>query len=368
MKIAIDLSSLADNLSGLERMALNITKELLELNKENSYQLYFKREIHPEFVKYQKESYVECIVLPQRNKLWFYQITLLAALNKSDADVYLFLAFPPPLFLRKERIISTIQDMGCWDCPWTMKKKMVMYFRVMYWNCARTSWKLLTISEFSKSRILKYLKPAEDKIHVLYLGVSPEMYNCFQQNWEQVRDRYQLPDRYMMCLSTMEPRKNMQFLVDTYCCLSEEEKKGCSLVLSGRKGWLMDDFLKRVPELEKKGVYVTDFIEDGDLPYLYRHADFFVFASVYEGFGIPPLEAMAAGCPVICSDIETSKEILGDQAVYFRSNDRESLKSVLADCLKKNKKPSDADRLIVYSRRFTYQKTAQELDILLKHN
>lgn len=368
MKIAIDLTSLADNLSGMERMTLNITKELLTLNKENCYQLYFKREIHAEFMQYQMESYVECVVLPQKNKLWFYQVTLLKALSKSDADVYLFLAFPPPLLLRKEKIISTIQDMGCWDCPWTMKKKMVMYFRLMYRNCAHISWRLLTISEFSKRRILKYLNPAEDKVYVLYLGVSQEMYNCFQQNWEQIRERYHLPERYIMCLSTMEPRKNMEFLVDTYCRLSEEEKGGCSLVLSGRKGWLMNDFLKKVPEMEKKGVHVTDYIEDGDLPYLYRHAEFFVFTSVYEGFGLPPLEAMAVGCPVICSDIEALKEILGDRAVYFRSNDRESLKKVLTDCLKKNKGQSDADVLIEYSRRFSYEKTARELDILLNHD
>lgn len=368
MKIAIDLTSLADNLSGLERMTLNITKELLALNKENRYQLYFKREIHPEFIPYQKESYIECVVLPQKSKLWFYQVTLLRALCKSDADVYLFLAFPPPLFLRKEKIVSTIQDMGCWDCPWAMKKKMVLYFRLMYWNCAHISWKLLTISEFSKRRILKYFKLVKNKIHVLYLGVSPEMYNCFQKNWEQIRARYHLPSRYMMCLSTMEPRKNMEFLVDTYCCLSEEEKNGCSLVLSGRKGWLMDEFLKRVPGMEKKGIYVTDYIEDGDLPYLYRHAEFFVFASVYEGFGLPPLEAMAAGCPVVCSDIEVSKEILGDQAVYFRSNDRESLKRVLTDCLKRNERHSNEDALIEYSRRFSYQKTARELDILLNYD
>lgn len=365
MKIAIDLTSLADNLSGIERMALNIAKELLKIDKKNKYQLYFKREIHPEFRNCQNETHVECVILPQRNKLWFYQITLLAALNRSDAEIYLFLAFPAPFFLRKKKIINTIQDMGCWDCPETMKKKMVAYFRLMYWNCARHSWKLLTISEFSRERILKYLTLKADKVHVLYLGVSEEMYNCPSEDWGYIKGKYGLPDKYIMCLSTLEPRKNMELLVEAYCSLSEEEKKGCSLVLSGRTGWLMEHFLEKIPKMAEKGVYITDYIEDGDLPNLYRHAEFFVFASIYEGFGIPPLEAMAVGCPVVCSDLEVSKEILKDQAVYFRNKDKESLKNVLALCLGEKRIFSSRDSLTEYSRRFSYRKTAQKLIRLL---
>ena len=367
MKIAIDLTSLADNLSGIERMAMNITKELLMINRKNRYQLYFKREIHSEFVRYQEEPYVECVVLPERRKLWFYQVTLLAAFQKSDADVCLFLAFPPPFFLRKKKIVSTIQDMGCWDCPETMKKKMAVYFRLMYRNCARNSWKLLTISEFSKSRILKYLKPDADKIHVLYLGVSPEMYDRSSRDWGQIRKKYRLPEKYIMCLSTLEPRKNMEFLVKVYCSLSEDEKNGCSLVLAGRKGWMMESLWKREAELEAKGICMTGYIENGDLPCLYRHAEFFVFASVYEGFGIPPLEAMAAGCPVVCSDLEVLKEILGDHAVCFSSDDSTSLRNVLVDCLKRKKKFLPSEELTAYSRRFSYRETAQGLNRLLEN-
>lgn len=366
MKIVIDLTSLADNFSGIERMAMNIAKELLTTNKKYTYQLYFKREIHPEFVKYQKDSRVEYIVLPQRKKLWFYQVTLFLAFVKSKADLYFFPAFPPPFFLKKKNMVSTIQDMGCWDCPDTMKKYMMIYFRLMYWKCAWSSQKLITISKFSKDRILKYLKMAKNKIEVVYLGVSPEMYDYSTQDWNQIRKKYRLPEKYMMCLSTLEPRKNMAFLVDVYCSLSEEEKKGYSLVLSGRKGWKMEHFLKKLPEMEKKGVYVTDYIDNKDLPVLYRHAVFFVFPSIYEGFGIPPLEAMAVGCPVVCSDIDVAKEILGDMATYFCNNNRESLKSVLIRCLEGREKFPSKDQLINYSRQFSYRKAANELGTLFE--
>ena len=366
MKIVIDLTSLADNFSGIERMALNITKELLAINVEYTYQLYFKREVYPEFLEYQKDSRVECIVLPQKSKLWFYQVTLFLVFVRSDADVFFFPAFPPPFFLRKKNIISTIQDMGCWDCPKTMKKHMMAYFRLMYWKFAWSSWKIVTISEFSKNRILKYLKAAENKVEVVYLGVSPEMFDCSSRDWERIREKYRLPKKYMMCLSTLEPRKNMAFLVDVYCSLSKSEKNGCSLVLSGRKGWKMEHFLKKIPEMKKKGVYITDYVENKDLPLLYQHAEFFVFTSLYEGFGIPPLEAMAVGCPVVCSDIDVAKEILGDKVIYFRSNDRESLKSVLVRCLNGKEKFPSKNRLIDYSRRFTYREAAEKMKVLFE--
>lgn len=103
MKIVIDLTSLADNFSGIERMALNITKELLAINVEYTYQLYFKREVYPEFLEYQKDSRVECIVLPQKSKLWFYQVTLFLVFVRSDADVFFFSCFSAAFFFEKEK-------------------------------------------------------------------------------------------------------------------------------------------------------------------------------------------------------------------------------------------------------------------------
>ena len=98
MKIAIDLTSLADNFSGIERMALSISKELLECDKESRYQLFFKGRIHSDFVKYETDPRIEMVVLPVRKKLWFSQVTLMLALRQSDADIFLFLAFPSPYF------------------------------------------------------------------------------------------------------------------------------------------------------------------------------------------------------------------------------------------------------------------------------
>ncbi len=367
MKIAIDLTSLADNFSGIERMTLNITKNLLEISSENKFQLYFKEEIHPEFLYCKEKDWIECIVLPRKNKLWFNQVTLLRRLLKSDADLFLFMAFPAPFFFRSRgKIINTIHDMGCFDCPETMPRKMAAYFRIMNRNSVRRSWRILTISEFSKKQIRKHLKVPSEKIKVLYLGVSSNIYEYNISKWEAIKTRYQLPERYIMCLSTLEPKKNMKLLVEAYRELPEMYQDRVALVLAGRKGWKLEKLLETVEENKKGKICITGYIDEEDLPYIYHHAELFVFPSFYEGFGIPPLEAMATGRPVLASDIDVLKEVLQDRAVYFQNNDKESLKSTLIACLNGKAGQYSAEELIEYSRRFNYQKTAQRLQQIME--
>lgn len=368
MKIAIDLTALADNFSGIERMALSVTEELLQLDVKNQYQLFFKEKIHEKFQKFIEEDRIEIVVLPRKNKLWFSQVTLRNALQRSDADIFVFLAFPAPFFLHGKKIVNTIHDVGYWDCPETMPTKMVLYFRLMAWRAGKASWKIITISEFSKRRIQQHLKNSADKIKVIYLGVSPGMYETQDGDWEQIRAKYHLPEHYIMCLSTLEPRKNMALLAKAYMEIPAEKLRGCDLVLAGRRGWKMDEFLNELSEEERKRICITGYVDDANLPALYRHAEVFVFPSIYEGFGIPPLEAMAAGCPVICSDIDAHREILGEMAVYFRSNDKEDLQRTLIGCMNGDIPVPSSDSLIQYSRKYSYQKAAKELQEILKEN
>ena len=361
MKIAIDLTSLADNFSGIERMALNISLEMLYQDKHNRYVLLFKEQIYPAFKNYINEERVECIVLPRKRKLWFYQVTLLNALMKIDADIFLFLAFPSPFFFRKKGIVNTIHDLGCWDCPETMMGKMVIYFRLMDWNSSKKSQKILTISKFSQNRILQLLKIPEDRIQIIYPGVSENLYGGPEGNWREIQKKYGLPERYIMCLSTLEPRKNMKLLIEAFSDLTREKEIDCSLLLAGRKGWKLEEFLDAIPEFCKDRICITGYIEDEDLPCLYRHAEVFVFPSIYEGFGIPPLEAMAVGCPVICSDIEVLKEILGEYGIYFQNRNRESLKIVLKSYLDGEMPLHGRNDLIAYSKKYTYEESVKKL-------
>lgn len=331
MKILIDLTSLADNFSGIERFALSITQELIanQEKKDVKYILVFKNSIYKAFEK--KQRNVEYLVLKGKNKLFFNQLILPLKLLKIHADYYFFPAFPAPFFFFKKNAISAIHDVGCWDCPSKNKRIMTLYFKIMYKKAALGRKKIVTVSEFSKKRIEHILGKKDKEIEVVYNGLS-DCFNNFKYDFaaeKKAKQAYGLPDQYILCLSTLEPRKNMRLLVEAFNDLIKEKKINIDLVLAGRKGWLIDDLLSDLDEEVIKRIHFTGFIEDDLLPYVYKNAKVFVFPSIYEGFGVPPIEAMSMNIPVISSDAASLPEVLGDAAIYFQNRNLEDLKEKL---------------------------------------
>lgn len=373
MKLVIDLTALNDNFSGIERYALNMALELLKKNENDFFELVFKNEVFPDFLPWKDDKRVQFHVLPGCKKLLFNQWRLPRYLNKMKADFFLFFAFPMPVFLNKRHVLGTIHDLGCWDCPETMKKQMVWYFRLSNWWMSRWAEKIVTISEFSKSRIQEILKVPDKKILIAYCGLSEnfqEKCELTQVQEEQIREKYHLPEEYYLCLSTLEPRKNMMLLLNVYLELYKQGLIKTKLVLAGRKGWKIDELLEEA-DAEKDGqVIVTGFIEDRDLPAVYSLAKCFVFPSIYEGFGIPPLEAMAQGVPVISSNASSLPEVLGNAAVYFRSGDAEELKEKIVDFEKRKEFEFSKWKEcgVLQSHKFRYENEATKIWDYLKIN
>lgn len=332
MKILVDLTSLADNFTGIERFALSVTKELQKVQGIELI-LIFKNSIYNAFENEKQNA--EMIVLKGKSKLIFNQLTFPFKLRKIRADYYLFMAFPEPFFWFKKNTINTIHDLSVWDCPKTNKRHMIAYFRVLFRKVALRKGKVLTVSEFSKSRIQKYLHIPEDRIKVVYSGISDTFrkFNYDDGTNALVCQKYSLPSKYILCLSTIEPRKNLKLLLDAYAELVHEGKIKIDLVLAGRKGWMMDDIIDNLKLDIKKHIHFTGFIDEEHLPYIYRNADLFVFPSLYEGFGVPPLESLFMGTMVVSSDAASLPEIQGEMALYFHSEDKEDLKRVIVRAL-----------------------------------
>lgn len=337
MRIAVDLTSLADNFSGIERHAAELAKALIDVDGKNEYVLVFKEKAHPFFEGVEdKHDNVRCMVLPRggRGKLYFSQLTLVGELKKLHADLALFLAFPAPL-LYTGRSVSTIHDL-CWhDVPETMLTKSRLYWKVLEKVNARRNERVLTISQFSKERIVDVLNVPTDKVVVTYCGIDDKLFNpenAAAVPFAELKSKYNLPDRYVLTLSTIEPRKNIGLLIDAWAKACEENGYEPDLVLAGRKGWKQEALLERVPECLKDRVHFTGFVDDADLPSLYANSELFVFPSIYEGFGLPPVEAAYSGARVLCSDIPCLKEICGDGVAYFKSGDADDLRrSLLSD-------------------------------------
>ena len=336
MRIAIDLTSLADNFSGIERYAAELSRALVDIDDKNEYLLVFKEGVHSFFDGVQvSHGNVSAVVLPRgsKGKFYFSQFTLVHELNKLHANLALFPAFPTPLFY-KGCSISTFHDLCWYDAPETMLAKSRLYWKVLHKVNVQRNVKLLTVSQFSKGRIVDVLKVPESKVVVTYNGVDDKLFN--RENaaavpFSSLKVKYSLPGRYVLTLSTIEPRKNIGLLIDAWAKACLEDAYEPDLVLAGRKGWKQEALVERVPDNLKSRVHFTGFVDDGDLPALYANSELFVFPSIYEGFGLPPVEAAYSGARVLCSDIPCLKEICGSEVEYFASNSVESLHRFLVE-------------------------------------
>lgn len=339
MKVLIDLTSLYDHISGIERYAMEIALGMIETHPEIEYILVLKNEIYEPLKKrldelgvdYNRNSNVEVVILKSANRFIFSQLTLMKYLYKTKADAYLFLAFPEPLLFIKKNMFTTVHDMSPWDCAETMKTLSKWYFRASwrhsFWFCKR----IITVSRFSASRIVKVAKVDKRRIWLIRDGVSGA--KATTNDVKIAREKYKLPDKYIMTLSTIEPRKNMALLVQAYSELMAEGHKLPELVLVGRSGWKNKDLFDGCSREAKEHIHLPGYIDNEELAGVYGGAELFVFPSIYEGFGMPPLEAMKAGTIVVSSDAASMPEVMGDSAIYFKNNDLVDLKKKIVEAL-----------------------------------
>jgi glycosyltransferase involved in cell wall biosynthesis len=189
-----------------------------------------------------------------------------------------------------------------------------VYFRTLLTRGIQHCTRVITVSEHAQSEIKHFLGERHlSKIAVIPEAARPEFaLACTSLFKQEVRERYHLPARYLLTVSTVEPRKNLKTLLHAYLLLKKCLRDSCPpLIIVGRKGWHYDDILSHMAEL-KNYVYFPGHVADAELVALYQMATCLVFPSLYEGFGLPVLEAMSAGCPVITSNASSLPEVVGN--------------------------------------------------------
>jgi len=196
--------------------------------------------------------------------------------------------------------------------------------RLNYWylNAAmplfvRRADRIIAISQSTKRDLMHVYGVPEAKVRVIYEAASPSFQPAVPEAVAAVKVRYKLPDRYILALGTIEPRKNLIRLVDALRILRQKDPS-LALVIVGSAGWLYQDFFQHVEKLEDpRAVLLSGYVPDDDLPAVITGALVYVLASLYEGFGLPILEAMACGTPVACSNTSSLPELGGNAARYF---------------------------------------------------
>jgi len=317
--IGFDLTAIWRRQTGIFRYAAEVAKHLLLLQETEPhirYVFFFAREIHPDFVAFQE--FFDAVICPSMNELLIKQFWFPFILPHLQLDVMHYPSFPPPFFdLLGPRIVMTLHDAGPWRYADTLTLHGRLYFRTLLARGIRTCRQVITVSKHAKSEIGHFLgERCLSKVFVIPEAARPEFAMPRSDSFKQeVRARYELPEHYLLAVATVEPRKNLVTLLDAYAQLKNYLRVSCPpLVIVGRKGWNCDDILGYMRELEGS-VRFPGYVSDEELIALYQMATCLVFPSLYEGFGLPVLEAMAAGCPVITSTASALPEVAGNAAL-----------------------------------------------------
>jgi glycosyltransferase involved in cell wall biosynthesis len=318
--IGVDLTSIWRQPTGIFRYATELARHLLLLQDITipiRYTLFFAREIHHDFLPY-RDLFDACIC-PSRNELFIKQIWFPALLPFRHLDAIHYPAFPPP-FIHPfgPAMIMTFHDAGPWRYPEALTSHGRIYFRTLLARGMHSCSSVITVSEHARSEIGYFLgERFLPKITVISEAARPAFsIPCSDAYRKEVRAKYALPERYFLAVTTIEPRKNLVTLLDAFKQLNIHSNMSCPpLVIVGRKGWNFDDILAYMGELEGKVVF-PGHVSDDELVALYQMATCLVFPSLYEGFGLPVLEAMMAACPVITSSVSSLPEVAGDAALF----------------------------------------------------
>ncbi len=234
------------------------------------------------------------------------------------ADLYHFPNFViPPL--RTGKKVSTIHDVSFLRYPEFAEKKNLDYLRAKIPDTVARADAIITVSQFSAAEIQELLGVDGDRVHVTHLGISSDLKAPAPDVIQQVKQRHALERPYVLFVGTVEPRKNIPFLVDMF-----EQMQGFDgdLVICGMRGWRSDPILERIRTSKRADrIRWLEYIPDAELPALYAGAELFVMASTYEGFGLPPLEAMACGTPVLSSRGGSLPEIVGGAGTLLADYD-----------------------------------------------
>ena len=233
-------------------------------------------------------------------------------------DVYHQPNYIPHAFNGKT--ITTVHDMSYRVFPQYHPRRRVILLRAFEGRLRRLD-RIITDSKYSRRQIVEMLRVPEERVTVTYLGAGSQYQpmSISQDKKIELQSRYGLHEQFLLYVGTIEPRKNLERLITAFHLYRQEEPGSeVKLVLAGGKGWLNEDIFARVHTLHlEQDVIFTGYVHNEDLPPLYNMALAFVYPSLYEGFGLPPLEAMSCGTPVISSNTSSIPEVVGDAGILI---------------------------------------------------
>jgi len=369
MHIGIDARIYGAYHRGIGRYTERLISNLSRLRDDNRYTLFMDKENASSFSL--SSGKFKIVKISSRHYSIKEHIKMPVAIKKSKVDVMHFTHFNAPLFCPVPYVV-TIHDLIVHHFPssrattlpnWKYWLKLRGY-EIVLKNALKKSKKIITVSEFSKRDIIKSFGVEEKKISVIYPGtdeIAPVIEGL--RNTESfsriLEDKFKISKKYILYAGSAYPHKNLEKLIDAHRILKKDFNRDWQLVMVGR----MDEFYEKIKKYASsdKDVIFTGHVSDKDLDGLYRGAKLFVFPSLYEGFGLPALEAASRGVPVILSKAGSLPEVMGDSAHYF---DPESVESIALAIDRVGGSVLEREELIragfVRAKQFSWKETAEK--------
>ena len=333
MRIAIDAHAVGTGLGGNESYATNLIEALAAIDSVNQYTLYVTRteavrkfsQCWPNFNVRQTRPHTPLIRIP---------LTLSAELRKNPVDV-LHVQFTAPPFAPCPVVVS-IHDLSFEHLPETFKRRSRAQLRLTVRRSARKASHILALSEHARADIVATYGISPERVTAIPLAAADRFQPIAdEKELQRVRHTYGIAGDYILTVGSIQPRKNLSRLIAAYARLRiEHQLNHPQLVIVGRQAWLFGETLRAIRESGfSDSIIMTGYVPDADLPALYSGARCFVYPSFFEGFGLPPLEAMKCGVPVIAGNRTSLIEVVGDAGILVDPLDPGAIASSLYDVL-----------------------------------
>jgi glycosyltransferase involved in cell wall biosynthesis len=366
MKVLIDCTQITSRKAGVGVYALNLVEGLLKHQSDKLEVWLLVQDDDPDFLLLQHR--INVIQVPARIfrilplRLILEQIYIPWLARKHKIDILHSLHYSFPLLRTRARRIVTIHDLTSFVMPEVHTRVKLVYFHFFIRAANRLADALIFVSKATESDWVRYFPNTSRTRFVVPLGKAP-IYSpdLPVDKIDQVLERYKLARPYILYIGTIEPRKNLTRLVTAFALLAQSFPMHI-LVIAGMKGWMYEELFEAVMKLRLDSrVSFTGFVAEEDKPYLIAGAEAFVYPSLYEGFGIPVLEAIACGTPTLTSNRSSLPEVAGDAALLIDPENVEDIAFHLEQLLNDSElRDSLREKSIVQAALFNWARTAEE--------
>ncbi len=352
MKIGVDCHVLEKTKTGVARYLANL------LN-------YWQEEKNTEFIFYSMKNIKNPFNI--KSTALYYNFSLPRKVKKDGVDI-LFLPFYMRPFFCSVPTVVAIHDISYVAHPEWFNLYHRLAYKILVQRAVKKSKAIFTCSEYTKKEIFKYYKINPEKIYVIPLAADEKFYNINNKNkTEEIKNKYGLQNKYLFCAGTIFNRRHVLELIEAFKMVLKKFLN-YQLLISGRNltnpYQNIDETIKNISQIKR-----VDYVDENDITYLYRGAEIFIYLSEYEGFGLPPLEAMACGVPVLTTKMTSLSEVLGNYPVAVNNpKNINEIKEKIIEILNNEKLKKEMIEIgLQRAKSFSWQATAEKTLQIIKN-